>query len=206
MEETKIYIVDDHQLIVDGVKLMLANTRFQIVGSTNSAVTALTEIPILQPTIVITDLSMPEMTGVELVRRLKQQDPNLKVLVLSMFDNPALLDDLMESCICGFVMKDKGKEDLIYAIEQIANGQVYFSPEIMQYILSMRKECHSVRLTLREIEIIRLLDKGLNSCQMAAKLFISDNTIETHRRNILRKTNTHSATELLRYARDNKLI
>ena len=206
MEDTKIYIVDDHRLIIDGVKLMLSNTPFEIVGSSNSAVTALAEIAILKPTIVITDISMPEMTGVELVRRLKQQNASIKVLVLSMFDNPALLDDLMESCISGFVLKDKGKEDLIYAIEQIVNGQVYFSPEIMQHILSMRKDFQSARLTLREIEIIRLLDEGLNSSQMAAKLFISDNTIETHRRNILRKTNTHSATELLRYARDNKLI
>ncbi len=206
MEETKIYIVDDHQLIIDGVKLMLSNTAFQIIGESNSATRALQEIVELRPNIVITDISMPEMTGVELVRRLKQQDPTLKILVLSMFDNPTLLDDLMASNISGFVLKDKGKDDLIYALEQISKGQIYFSPEIMQHLISIRKEITAPRLTLREIEIIRLLDEGLNSSQMAERLYISENTIETHRRNILRKTDTHSATELLRYARHTKMI
>ena len=206
MEKTKIYIVDDHQLIIDGVKLMLSNTDFEIIGASNSATKALQEIVELQPNIVISDISMPEMTGVELVRRLKTQNPSLKVLMLSMFDNPTLLDDLMASNISGFVLKDKGKDDLIYALEQISKGQIYFSPEIMQHLLSVRKEITAPRLTLREIEIIRLLDEGLNSGQMAERLFISENTIETHRRNILRKTDTHSATELLRYARHTKMI
>lgn len=206
MEETKIYIVDDHQLIIDGIKLMLADAECEIVGESKSAVKALNEIVKLQPTLVISDISMPEMTGIELIRRLRQQMPDLKILVLSMFDNPALLSDLMQSNINGFVLKDKGKEDLIYAIEQIAKGQIYFSPEIMQHLLGFRKNNDAIRLTLREIEIIRLLDQGLNSAQMANKLCISENTVETHRRNILRKTDTHSATELLRYARDNKVI
>lgn len=206
MEETKIYIVDDHQLIVDGVKLMLSNTNCKIVGESNCAVKALDEIPKLRPAIVICDISMPEMTGIELVRRLKQQNPSLKVMMLSMFDNPALLNDLMHSNIDGFVLKNKGKDELVYAIEQIARGQVYFSPEIMQHLLGFRKRNDMPRLTLREIEVVKLLDKGLSSSQMACKLNISENTIETHRRNILRKTDTHSATELLRYARDNKLI
>lgn len=206
MEETQIYIVDDHQLIIDGVKLMLSATSFKVIGSSSSARTALQEITELNPTIVITDISMPEMTGVELVKRLKQQNPNAKILVLSMFDNSTILEDLMASNISGFVLKDKGKEDLIYALTQIAAGQVYFSPEIMQHLLAFRKKIDAPQLTLREIEIIKLLDKGLNSGQMAEQLFISEHTIETHRRNILRKTSTHSATELLRYARDNKVI
>lgn len=206
MEEMKIYIVDDHQLIIDGVKLMLLDTNCEIVGESNSAVKALTEIPKLQPTIVICDISMPEMTGVELVIRLKQQNASLKIMVLSMFDNPALLADLMHSKIDGFVLKNKGKEELVYAIEQIAKGQTYFSPEIMQHLLSFTKNNGQPRLTLREMEIIKLLDEGLSSVQMANKLNISENTVETHRRNILRKTATHSATELLRYARNNKLI
>lgn len=206
MQEVKVYIVDDHQLIIDGVKLMLANTPYKIVGESKSAINALSEIVALHPDIVITDISMPEMTGVELVRRLKQQNSALKILVLSMFDNPALLSDLMQSNINGFVLKDKGKDDLIFAIEQISKGQIYFSQEIMQHLLSFKKNSDLPRLTLREIEIIKLLDQGLSSAQMADKLFISENTVETHRRNILRKTDTHSATELLRYARDNKLI
>lgn len=206
MQETKIYIVDDHQLIIDGVKLMLSNTKCKIVGESNSTMKALSEIPKLRPTIVICDISMPEMTGLELVKRLKQQNPSLKVMMLSMFDNPALLNDLMHSNIDGFVLKNKGKDELVYAIEQIARGQVYFSPEIMQHLLGFRKSNSLPRLTLREIEVIKLLDEGLSSSQMACKLNISENTIETHRRNILRKTDTHSATELLRYARDNKLI
>lgn len=206
MEQTNIYIVDDHQLVIDGIKLMVAENDINVVGSSNSASTALTEIGALKPHVVISDISMPEMSGVELVRRLKSQTPAIKILMLSMFDNPSLLSDLLHSNINGFVLKDKGKDELLYAIAQIAKGQVYFSPEIMQHLISFKKGNSLPRLTLREIEIIKLLDKGLSSSQMANKLFISENTIETHRRNILRKTETHSATELLRYARDNKLI
>ncbi|WP_461485029.1 response regulator [Pedobacter sp.] len=113
--------------MIDGVKLMLANTPYKIVGENKSAVNALSEIAALQPDIVITDISMPEMTGVELVRRLKQQNSSLKILVLSMFDNPASLGDLKHSNISGFVLKDKGKDELIYAIEQVSKSQIYFS-------------------------------------------------------------------------------
>lgn len=206
MDETKIYIVDDHQLIIDGVKLMLADTPYKIIGESVTASKVLHEIEELKPSIVITDISMPDITGVELSRVLKQKYPSVKILVLSMFDNPTLLNELLDSNIAGFVLKNKGKEELIYAIEQVSKGQVYFSAEIMQHLLSLRKSSDLPRLTLREIEIIKLLDTGLNSLQMAKRLFISENTVETHRRNVLRKTNTHSATELLRYARDNKVI
>ncbi|WP_293300054.1 response regulator transcription factor [Pedobacter sp. UBA4863] len=206
MNQNNIYIIDDHQLVIDGIQLMVAGNGINVVGSSNSAKTALEEIITLKPDLVISDISMPEITGVELVKRLKQQMPALKILMLSMFDNPTLLNDLMHSNINGFVLKNKGKDELLYAIEQIAKGHVYFSTEIMQYLLSFKKNNNSPHLTLREIEIIKLLDKGLNSSQMANTLFISENTVETHRRNILRKTDTHSATELLRYARDNKLI
>ena len=106
---------------------MLANTPYKIVGENKSAVNALSEIAALQPDIVITDISMPEMTGVELVRRLKQQNSSLKILVLCMFDNPASLGGLMHSNISGFVLKDKGKDELIYAIERVSKSQIYFS-------------------------------------------------------------------------------
>lgn len=205
MRKIGIYIVDDHQIIIDGLKLMLFNSAFEIVGESNSATRALTEITLLNPDIVITDISMPEMSGLELVRRLKSQNPMIKILVLSMFENPAILKDLLLSDISGFVLKDKGQDELVCAVNQISKGQCYFSIEVMKYIVEIKTQSDN-RLTLREIEIVKLLDEGLSSNRIAEALFISTNTIETHRRNILKKTNTHSVTELLRYTKDNKLI
>ena len=207
MEKIRIFIVDDHQLVIDGIKTMLAGVAdFFLCGESNDAIDALMKIESVKPDIVLTDVSMPEMTGIEFSKRLKKQYPHIKILVLSMFDNGQLIKQLANTGINGYILKNKGKDELIAALKSIAGGTNYFTEEIKAHIRNNQITHEAVALTSREIEIIGLTAKGLSSAQIATKLFISENTVETHRRNIYRKTNAHSAIELLNYVKAHHLM
>ena len=206
--KTKVYILDDHQIVVDGVQLMLENVAdIEIVGSNTSPERALEELKALKPDVLISDITMPGMSGVELSKHVSKIRPAISILILTMIDTTSVLTELLDSGIKGYILKNKGKEELINGIRTIAQGQNYFSPEIMKTILTAAKNIDKPQqLTAREIEIIKCLASGLNSNEIADKLFISENTVETHRRNILRKTDTHSTIELINYARSKHVI
>jgi DNA-binding NarL/FixJ family response regulator len=208
MKISSVYILDDHQIVVEGVRLMLENVPdIEIVGTQTSPEMALEELKILKPDILISDITMPGMSGIELSKHLSKQLPSVSILILTMIDSTTALNDLLESGIKGYILKNKGRDELIGGIRAIAQGQNYFSPEIMKQILTAARNIDKPQqLTIREIEIIKCLASGLNSSEIAGKLFISENTVETHRRNILRKTNTHSTIELINYSRANHVI
>ena len=206
MAKIRIYIVDDHQLLIDGIRLMLRGAEdFEICGESNSAAVALTEISEDNVDIVLTDVSMPDMTGIEFSMKLKQLYPSMKILVLSMFENAALVKKLVKCGVNGYILKHKGKDELITAIRSIINGTKYFTEELKVHIRENTLNT-AVTLTTREIEIVGFMAKGFSSIQIAKSLFISENTVETHRRNIFRKTGSHSAIELINYAKMHHLI
>jgi two-component system nitrate/nitrite response regulator NarL len=208
MSEIRIYIVDDHQIVIDGLKLMLENTSgMTLVGDNTHPEKALEEVNQLQPDVLICDVNMPGMTGIELSKTLKKQNSKINILILTMIDSVHTLNELLDSGVKGYVLKNKGREELISAIQAVASGNNFFSAEIMRQVLAAAKNIDKPqRLTTREIEIIKLLAKGLNSNEIAEQLFISENTVETHRRNILRKTNTHSTVEMINYSKSNHII
>lgn len=208
MNAIRIYIVDDHQIVIDGLKLMLENTPgMLLVGENTSPEKALEELQTLKPDVLICDVNMPGITGIEVSKTLKKNSPEINILILTMIDSVHTLHELLDSGVKGYVLKNKGKEELINAIRTVAEGHNFFSAEIMRQVLAAAKNVDKPqRLTSREIEIIKLLSKGLNSHDIAGQLFISENTVETHRRNILRKTNTHSTVELINYSKDNHII
>lgn len=208
MSTIKLYLIDDHQIVIDGLKLMLENTPgMQLIGENTNPEKALTELNTLQPDVLICDVNMPGMTGIELSKTLSKTNPKIRILILTMIDSVHTLNELLESGVKGYVLKNKGREELITAIQTVASGNNFFSAEIMRQVLAAAKSVDKPqRLTSREIEIIKLLAKGLSSPAIAEKLFISENTVETHRRNILRKTNTHSTVELINYSRTNHVI
>ena len=208
MKAPKVYILDDHQIVVDGIKLMLENVPdIEIVGSQTDPALALEQLQNLKPDVLICDITMPGMTGVEISKLVSKTSPSISILILTMVDTTTVLSELLESGIKGYILKNKGKDELIGGIRAVASGNNYFSPEIMQQILNAAKNLDKPQtLTVREIEIIKLLAQGMSSSQIAAKLFISENTVETHRRNILRKTNSHSTVELINYSRAHHLI
>ena len=212
VNKLKIFIVDDHQILIDGIESMLKGVaEFEVVGKTLDGNLALDFLSQNHVDILLTDLYMPKMTGMELTRRVKKQFPEVKVLALSVSYDVSIVHDLMDAGISGFIIKTIGRDELIEAIQQIAKGNVYFSREVSNEILrslSTRNDAEeeNYRLTEREIEIVKHLAQEYSNSEMAKKLCISERTVETHRKNIYRKTNTKTVLGLIKYATERKLI
>jgi two-component system, NarL family, nitrate/nitrite response regulator NarL len=207
----KIFIVDDHQIVIDGLKSLLEDQQdMQLVGFTTQPLEAVALIADLQPHILLTDVMMPGMTGQQLAKQVRKQFPSIKILALSMSGQGDIVDEMInDSDINGYVLKNIGKEELETAIRKIAGGGIYFSDEVLAELekqSSRKKESEDAHLTLREIEIIRLIEKELNNKEIADQLFISERTVETHRKNIFRKTKTNSVIGLVKFAYEHKLI
>lgn len=210
-EAIKIFIVDDHQIVIDGLKSLLEDQHdMQLVGFTTQPLEAVALISSLQPHILLTDVMMPGMTGQQLAKQVRKQFPAIKILALSMSGQGDIVDEMInDSDINGYVLKNIGKEELETAIRKIAGGGIYFSEEVLAELekqSTRKKQSEEAQLTLREIEIIRLIEKELNNKEIAEQLFISERTVETHRKNIFRKTKTNSVIGLVKFAYEHKLI
>lgn len=214
MKPIKIYIVDDHQMLIDGLKALLVNEpQFIIAGEALNGEKALSEIPQLKPDIVLTDINMPGMDGIQLTSRLKKDAPEMKVIALSMFGERATITDMLEAGVNGYILKNTGKDELISALQKVAGGGMFFSNEVsseMMKAISQKQKPQEtgekVSLTSRETEIIQLIAQEMSNAMIAEKLFISERTVETHRKNIFRKTNTKTIVGLIKWAFENKII
>lgn len=207
----KIAIVDDHQIVIDGILSLLENNpSFSVVASTTSAKEMLQLLKHITADILITDIVMPEMTGQELAREVKRLFPAIKIFALSMSGQGEIVDEMInQSDISGYVLKNIGKDELAKAIIKIASGGIYFSTSVLDelgnYVEAKRKE-QEIHITAREIDIIRLIEKEYSNRQIAEALFISERTVETHRKNIMRKTDTNNVIGIIKYAYKYKLI
>ncbi len=203
-----IFIVDDHQMMVDGVKLMIeGNANYTVIGESTKPLEVLDALNKLAVDVLITDIDMPGMTGVELTRLVKNKLPHIKILALSMFSDSAIIVEMIDAGISGYILKNSGKKELIEALNKIVDGQNYFAQDItLQLTKSFKRHQDDIKLTDREIEIIRLIEQDLSTRDIADQLFISERTVETHRKNILSKTNTHTVVGLLKYAYERKII
>ncbi|RYG02863.1 MAG: response regulator transcription factor [Chitinophagaceae bacterium] len=205
---TRLFIVDDHQLVVDGLRSLLINEpQFSIVGTCNKPAEVIPMLEENEVDILMTDVSMPGMSGVELTRLVKKRFPHTRVLALSMFGERQVIREMIDAGISGYILKNTGKEELLTALEKISLGQNFFGEEVtLELMKSFRQDGESAHLTNREIEIIRLIEQELSNKRIADMLFISERTVETHRKNIFRKTGTQSIVGLLKYAYDHKII
>ena len=207
----KLIIVDDHQIVIDGLRSLLQDIDgFSIVATTNHPTEAVALIRQHQPDILLTDVMMPQMTGQQLAKLVRQQFPLLKILALSMSGQGDIVDEMINDAdINGYVLKNIGKEELAGAIRKIAAGGIYFSDEVLEELektSQIKKENEERQLTIREKQIVRLIEKELSNKEIADQLFISERTVETHRKNIFRKTKTNSVIGLVKYAYEHKLI
>ncbi len=206
----QILIVDDHQILLDGIEAMLHGVGdFKVIGKCSDGNSALSFLSENQVDVLLTDLYMPKMTGMELTQKVKKRFPNVKVLALSVSYDVSIVHDLIDAGISGFIIKTIGRNELIEAIKTIAQGNIYFSREVSNEILrslSNRTEEEVYHLTEREIEIVKLIAQELSNAEIANKLCISERTVETHRKNIYRKTNTKTIVGLIKYAVEHKLI
>ena len=204
-------IVDDHQIVIDGLKSLLdGHHRFVVHAENTAPLKMLEQLAHSQVDILLTDVMMPMMNGADLAKAVHQKFPAIKILALSMSGQGELVNKMIEEAnISGYVLKNIGKKELVGALEKIAAGGIYFSEEVLQEMTrasQLKEENLATNLTVREVEIIQLIEKELNNKAIADRLFLSERTVETHRKNIFRKTRTNSLIGLIKYAYEHKLV
>jgi DNA-binding NarL/FixJ family response regulator len=211
-ETIKILIVDDHQMFIDGVKALLRKEKkFEIIGEALNGEEALIFLENNSVDILITDISMPGISGVELTKKVKKTKPEIKVLVLTMFNDRQVISEIIMAEAEGYILKNTGKQELLFALEKIADNGTYFSNEIVNIMLESENDSNAKTdvsidiLTERELEILKLICLELTSEQIAEKLFISKRTVDTHRKNIIDKTDIRTLVGLIKFALRNKL-
>lgn len=213
-EKIRIVLVDDHPLVLEGIIARLEDEpSLDVVGSANDGAQALTLIDEVQPDVVLMDISMPVMNGFEATERLRAEQPNVRVLILSMHESREYILKLIQCGAAGYVLKDVSSNELITAIKTVYSGATYFSAGASQSLFSQAdfqpsgqaSESREV-LTSREQEVLRLLAQGASNKAMARQLDISVRTVETHRQNIKTKLDIQTAAGLTRYAIEHNLI
>lgn len=211
IEKIKIAIVDDHQIVIDGLKLLLGTeNNFDIVLESTDSLLLLENLENKSIDILLTDIMMPTMSGYELSLMVKKKYPAIKIIALSMNGEGSIIHKMIEEAdIKGYLLKTSNKKQLVDAIEKVANGGQAFDDEIIEELEKfshIKQEQEQIHLTAREIELIHYIAKDYTNKQIAQELFISERTVETHRKNIFRKTNTHSVVSLLEFVRKLKIL
>lgn len=207
----RVLLVDDHQIILDSLELLFDLMEgVEVVGTLNDSRRILDELAKHEVDVLITDLSMPYVSGIELSFQVKEKYPDMKILMLTVNDQGDRIQDAFKAGISGYVMKKAGRQELENAIRAVAAGQLHFSQEVMKSLLSANGEDdHSDRLkhlTKREIEVIKLIVQEHSSSEIAEKLFISLGTVETHRHNIFKKLDVKNSIGLVKFALKYKLV
>jgi DNA-binding NarL/FixJ family response regulator len=217
MNKIKILLVDDHQIVRDGIIKILADEKdFELIASLKDGLEVLDFIKKNKPDIIIADLSMPNMSGIELTETIRNTFPNIKVLILSMFTDEVYVYNSIKAGAKGYLPKhDSTTETLIQAIRTIANGEEYYSNSIKKVVLKSYINnaknsgtpdiSKKNQLTLREKEILKLFVEGHTNNEIANILNISIHTVKTHKNNIMLKCNFKSTVEMIKFALRNKI-
>ncbi|EMJ99059.1 response regulator [Leptospira sp. WS58.C1] len=208
----KLYLVDDHAILREGLRLIISGQNdLEIIGENGNAEQALDEIGKLEPDILITDISMPGVSGIDLVKGVKRYYPKVQVIILSRHDNEEYIQKLVDLGINGYVLKDDAGEDLLRAIDAVRRKETYLSPRIATRVLSnigrkktgeLQEEGPSVFSVLsdRERQILKLISEGNSNEKIGKLLHISPATVKVHRANIMKKLDLHKVADLVVYA------
>jgi DNA-binding NarL/FixJ family response regulator len=204
----RILIVDDHQILIDGIRSLLEDQDdFGIVAEAHSGEQALEFLSANKVEIVLSDYGLPGINGLQLFERIKQSHPDCRVIILSMHDEPHIVKEILKSGVHGYLLKNIDRNELITALTKVSKDQKYTSSEITELLVkNLHKSEYVSPLTSRERQILELISKEYTNKQMAEELFISERTVENHRKNIFRKTGTNSLVGLIKYAYANNLI
>ena len=198
-----VLLADDHQMFIDGMKVYLEKyDHIQVVGEANNGEAVIDFLEINQVDIVVLDVEMPGMNGIETTKYIKKNHPKTNVLILSMYEKKEFIIKLMRYGASGYILKNKSKEELLSAINNLADGRTHYGLEIMNHAIAVSSidEDDEIQLTEREIEVLQKIAEGFSSKEAAELLNISETTVSTHRRNIMAKLEVPNATHLVRYA------
>jgi len=209
-KEIRVVLADDHPMVREGLKASLEGEEgIAVVGAASDGRQALALADELQPDVVLLDISMPVMSGMEAAVEFRRTQPDVRVLILTMHEDREYILKMVQSGVAGYVLKDVAAEELILAIQTVYKGGTYFSSGASQILFSQfspDEVSTPDELTPREKEVLTLLAEGLGNKQIARKLNISVRTVETHRQKIKQKLNISSSAGLIRYAIDQKLV
>jgi len=212
----QILIADDHGVLRAGLRALLsAEPEIEVIDEASNGDQALSLASELKPDVILLDISMPGLTGIEVTRRLKKMLPETRILILTVHEDESLLQEAIQAGASGYIVKRAVESELIDAIRAVWRGDLYVHPAMTRALLKEMStptpplsgnDAPVETLTPREVEVLRLIAQGYTNRQMANMLSISVRTVESHRSNLMGKLDLHSRVELVRYARENKLI
>jgi DNA-binding NarL/FixJ family response regulator len=214
LPELRIFVADDHELMRRGVRALLeAEAGWKVVGEASDGAELMKKVTEAKPDILVLDIGMPHLNGLEAARRLKNMLPEIKILILSMHDSEQMARDVLEAGARGYVTKADTARDLVLAVEALRRNKTFFTPRMDQLVLETflregtgKLKTSAERLTSRQREIVQLLAEGKSSKEIAVHLDISVKTVETHRANIMRRLSCHSVSDLVVYAIRNGIV
>jgi two-component system response regulator NreC len=216
MPPIKIILTEDHQILRDGVKALIASENIEITGEAASGAELWKLLENEQPDIILMDISLPDTSGIELTRLISERFPKIKVLILSMFTDESFINQAIKSGAKGYLHKNTTREEMLIAIDTVYSGNDFYSDNISKIILKSYIEKAKVKseeiqnphevLSKREIEILKMFAEGFINKEIADKLFISIRTVESHKNHIMQKLNLKTQVELVKYAIRHNLI
>jgi len=215
MSEIRILVVDDHSLVREGIITMLSIYEdFKVVGDAENGEEAIKKVIKLQPEVILLDINMPGMNGIETAKRILEDTPETKIIILSMEVTQDYISEAIKAGVAGYLAKDTKKDILAEAIRKVMQGEQYFGEKISQVIFKgfyrqskgERIATQNKDLSKREVEVLRLITSGMSNREIADKLFISIRTVDAHRNHIMQKLNLKSTAELVKYAIREKII
>jgi two-component system, NarL family, response regulator NreC len=208
MNKTRIVLADDHPVVRHGVRSLLqSDGDLAVIGEASDGIETVQMVEKLQPDVLVVDLMIPGLNGLEITRQVKQRSPGTRIIILSMHANEPYVLEALKNGASGYVLKDSSGTDLIQAIRAVAAGQRYLSPPLSEraveaYMMKSQETSYDAYegLTDREREVLQLAAEGLSNPDIAGRLSISPRTVETHRANLMRKLGLKTQTDLIRYA------
>jgi DNA-binding NarL/FixJ family response regulator len=217
MMKTRILLVDDHQVVRRGVAGLIADARsdWEVCGEASTGSEAVASAAALKPDIVVMDISMPDMNGLEATREILKASPGTEVLILSMHESDQMVYDVLGAGARGYILKRDAGNNLIAALEALRQHKLFFTSEVSEVVLggflgrtgaTATEEVSSSRLSVRERQIVKLVAESKSNKEVAFILQISIKTVESHRANVMEKLGLHSVTELVRYAIRNNMV
>lgn len=194
--KTGIFIVDDHYMVIEGIRSLLQNENdIEWMGHATNAASCLSFLKLQEPDIILMDINLPDMSGIDLCKKVKQLHPSVFVLGLSTFNQQTVIQDMMENGASGYVLKNATKEELLEAISVVMKGKKYFSFETA--IALRESKQRQPLITRREKEVLQLISEGLTNGEISEKLFISVPTVNTHRKSLLEKFEVKNTAALI---------